>query len=1650
MAAKRAVGSRAVEVIPRPVWNSFGVEHLRRFLDAERQYRAQLAATGGVAPTLFELVDSDFLPAIPLWVAGRTRVALKPARELTTAADLVQWDNAVRAAIEHYLGDSSLVDSLSLEDCEARLRSAVYWPAELPTYLESGTQFAALYAIAVDRLRLDRCYLTSDKNKRRCVHVLVSLLQPAEWRAEIERAVLRRNITDPQALLTHLGSREEERAYLAYKATSGAGGVSAPGGGSPVGFNRGRRVQFVSDSSGAATSSSGRFAPRPPPPRGVVGRLRSKVWSARGGGGVGAASGSGGARDAPAPGACWGCGRPGHHLDQCRSVEPADRDRLRRGRGASPHPGPGGRGGGGGGARGSSPRYHRSRRVVPGVGVAQHDGCVAHTSLYFLLDSGCTANFISPAAAAEMMCLVPGAVTEPLAFPIVVGTVAADGRMTASVRVRATVRLLFGDGSAWVLEDCEFLVVPGLSDDDVLLGRPVIVSLPADLVQRVYLAAGTVPEQPLRVNDLSAQQLLRQAAVVEAAASEAAAAEVLSAEDVGGVDVGVNDVEAVRALLQRALDSAEAEGLSPAAVKRLSTAVLGPLFDTFRVRMCGDPPASVPPVTVQFVPGVRPVRHKPRRYSAEDSAYMRETMDELVRLGYVYKNNAAVWSSPAYPVPKPHVSPTAPLRERFRMCVDLRGVNRVSLPMALPLPRLETIVERLGGHAYVGSLDVSNGFWQLALAEQCQEQFTIVTDIGCYTPRRLIQGSLNGTGPFYQAMVDVLGDLLDKCAVCYVDDVAIFAPTEAAFVDAYIAVLTRLHAAGIRVAAGKVVFYAAQLRFCGRLFSGAGVRFDPSYIRAVAAMPPPVTAAQLASYIATINWARLAVPRFAELVRPLQDLLTAVLKSHPSATKYQRQALVLEGAGWGPQHSDAFARLNAIVVQNTALAYPRDDWVTTVWFDASDTAWGGIVCQCPAGELELPPSKQAHEPLAFLSGCFKGAQLNYSVVERECLAFVMVCQKASHLLRRPGGFVAFTDHKNLEYILSADPSVVASRRQAAARLERWMVFLRSFNYSIVHVPGEQNTAADLLSRWVPSPEVDSASPTSVTAARARAVTRRQARDSSGLSSSAIPAVPLVDVDVGPAGAGSGAGAGVDPGASPVVAPVVSRATVFATPSEVLDFNVTDCPLVEEVIAAQAAEVRRHGVPRHTHLDSDGVRVSTTSRVWVPDTQCLRLRLVVVAHQGPAAHRGVETTLRALQAYFYWESMASDVATFVSACLYCVQVRGGGRIPRPLGTTITATGPGQELRFDFAHVRPPADTDGHEFRWILTLQDSFSRFVELVPAKSAESGVVVNAILGWYARFGRARRWISDGGSHMVNEVLSELRRLCNADHHVVVSYSSQSNGQVERVHREVWTALRAICAEARLDHGQWPSLLPIVASVINHSPSTVLDGLAPVTVHCGLPAINPVAVAFLPTERELRPVDIGSVNFKLHVKQLQEQLAASGQRVRDLPARRRAAQPGETPVDFEVGSYVLVAQRGEKQRRDKLAVKWRGPARVTAFVGPLVAKVEDLVTGEVSEVHCQHLKRYADSDLVVSKQVVASAAYSGSGYVVRALLDHRFTPAAELLVSWEGYGAEEDSWEPLSVIMADVPAAVRQYARTVQDRERREELLAYLRLLAKS
>ena len=137
-----------------------------------------------------------------------------------------------------------------------------------------------------------------------------------------------------------------------------------------------------------------------------------------------------------------------------------------------------------------------------------------------------------------------------------------------------------------------------------------------------------------------------------------------------------------------------------------------------------------------------------------------------------------------------------------------------------------------------------------------------------------------------------------------------------------------------------------------------------------------------------------------------------------------------------------------------------------VFLQATHTYFkGSILTQIPSEELKLPVSKQHHEPLAFLSGSFKGSQLNWSIVEKEAFPIVESCEKLRHLLLCDKPFRLFTDHRNLIYIFDPKTRESDFRKQSADKLARWAAKLFAYEYVIEHISGEDNVWADLMSRW---------------------------------------------------------------------------------------------------------------------------------------------------------------------------------------------------------------------------------------------------------------------------------------------------------------------------------------------------------------------------------------------------------------------------------------------------------------------------------------------------------------------------------------------------------------------------------------------------------
>jgi len=1091
-------------------------------------------------------------------------------------------------------------------------------------------------------------------------------------------------------------------------------------------------------------------------------------------------------------------------------------------------------------------------------------------------------------------------------------------------------------------------------------------------------------------------------------------------------EVGIHVPADVQSALANAFEGAQQEGLSEQATHQLRSVVTGELSDMFRTVLSNDPPASVEPIKVEMRPGIEEIRNVRRQYKPEAVQFMDGFMRQLKELGYVEEEPFATMSSPAHVVRKPGVDPDEPLDRKYRLTVDLRKVNEFTVPMVYPLPHPDSFGAAVVGKRYFGKLDLFNGYWQLPLHPDSQRYFCIQTDKSVYRSHRLIQGSRNATGPFQATMVKVLGDLVGKACLVFVDDILVFGKTEREFVANWIAILRALNAVGLKVNAKKTLFYAEEVLFCGKLYSSEGVRFNPAFVEAVTKMAKPETAAELRTYIASANWMRAGIPDYAKLVLPLQDLLKEALRllvrdkidGKADARKRgsnTRQAaasrIYLADVGWTAQHDEAFMQLNAQIAYNVMVAHPDPGKVLCVYTDASDNHWAGVVTQCEPEELGKPTMEQRHQPLAFVSGTFSGSQLRWPTVEKEGFALKETCLRTEHILQRPGGFEVYTDHRNLEFIYSSDP-MSTERRQAADRIERWKVIMRGFKYRIHHVAGEANVVADMLSRWAARAR-DGAGESPVEATvRALAARARQ---------EAAPGEQLVDSDAEDGG---------DPG--------------MERPGE--DQQPLRPPTVAELKDWQErlpASVRRKAVK-----NDDGLWTTVKGQIIIPNDEERWYQLFKLAHSN-GGHRGAGTTARWLQQRFHWTGLTSSVRRFVKACAVCAKTRGAKVVRRGWLGTPRAYAPNKSIHFDYMFVRTATDDTPGGAEYILVIVDSFSKYAELVAAPAADARHAAEALLSWFARNGVVRHWTSDQGSHFVNQTLERLRELTRAEHHVTAVYAPWSNGQVERVNGTIQAMMRAIMLDARLPGHHWPYVLPTVMSIYNNAPSTALGGYAPITVFSARPATSPLDVVFdTAADAQLRQLAVAMTpeGVKGYVDQLQREIDELHRVVREVQQPDEPDRGGSPGDGIVVGDLVLTARLGARVT-DKTAPYWEGPAVVTSVVNQRRYRVRDIANGREQELHACHLKKYAGKDTPITNELRDIAAHGGRGYIVEAVTDHRFVGnEPQLLIQWEAY--EAPTWQKARDIFTDVPALVQRYVRALKNKSQRDRLAAALEATA--
>ncbi|GFU30051.1 retrovirus-related Pol polyprotein from transposon 17.6 [Trichonephila clavipes] len=179
-------------------------------------------------------------------------------------------------------------------------------------------------------------------------------------------------------------------------------------------------------------------------------------------------------------------------------------------------------------------------------------------------------------------------------------------------------------------------------------------------------------------------------------------------------------------------------------------------------------------------------------------------------------------------------------------------------------------------------------------------------------------------------------------------------------------------------------------------------------------------------------------------IKPLPDKVQAVLDyKQPETVRRTQKPL-----NWSSEAITAFQRCKQALADAALLAHPSPSAPLALHVDASDYAIGGALHQVVDSELQ---------PLAFFSRKLTSSEKSYSAYDRELLAIYSAIRHFRYMLEARD-FTVFTDHKPLTYAFR-QKSDKCSPRQI-----RQLDFISQFTTNIVHIPGSDNIAADVLSR----------------------------------------------------------------------------------------------------------------------------------------------------------------------------------------------------------------------------------------------------------------------------------------------------------------------------------------------------------------------------------------------------------------------------------------------------------------------------------------------------------------------------------------------------------------------------------------------------------
>lgn len=425
--------------------------------------------------------------------------------------------------------------------------------------------------------------------------------------------------------------------------------------------------------------------------------------------------------------------------------------------------------------------------------------------------------------------------------------------------------------------------------------------------------------------------------------------------------------------------------------------------------------------------GTKPVFCKARPVAFALREKVEKEIDRLVDLRILEPIEYSEYASPIVPVLKRNGT--------VRLCADYSiSINKQLLVEQYPLPTTSELFSRIHGGQQFSKLDLSMAYNQFVLDNDSKNLTCINTNRGLYRFTRLVFGLASAPSIFQRAIESLLSGL--DGVLCLLDDILVTGKDRQEHLEKLNSVLMRLEDAGLTLQKEKCSFFQDEISYLGYIITKDGLKKCPGKIKAMLEAPVPTNINQLQSFLGLINYYRNFVPNASTILSPLYNLLK-------KGSKW----------AWTEEHDKAFRTIKNLMTSEQVLAHfdPNAKIILTV--DASPSGLGAVLSQVGLDGVE--------RPISFVSRTLNSAEKRYAQIQKEATAIIYgVRRYHQYLYGRSEPFILRTDHKPLLAIFGPDKGIP---EMSANRLQRYALFLSSYNYKIEYVRSTDNSA-DYFSR----------------------------------------------------------------------------------------------------------------------------------------------------------------------------------------------------------------------------------------------------------------------------------------------------------------------------------------------------------------------------------------------------------------------------------------------------------------------------------------------------------------------------------------------------------------------------------------------------------